>query len=79
MIVVAKSKKDHEFLYVPKTAHSVPKSSAKKICDALNKCGYKLTHDEVWYIHEVGPYDDAYYYADMQSFSIRKNSIYEKR
>lgn len=79
MIVLAKSIKGHEFIYSPKSAHGVPKSSARKIMDALNRAGYDLKDDQVWHIHEVGSYDDASFYAGHQKFSIRKGNIYETR
>lgn len=73
MTILALSAKDQEFLYQPKTAHAVSKTSAGKIRDALNNAGYKTTPDSVWYIHEVNEYDNAFYYAEYQRFTLHKN------
>ena len=78
MLVVAKSVKGHEFMYSAKSAHQVPKASANQICKALNDANYRLTDNEVWFVHEVGPYDNAYVYGEFQSFSKRKGKIYER-
>lgn len=75
MKVVAKSLKGHEYMYSAKSAHKVPNSSAQAICDALNECKYKLKENEVWFIHEVDRYDNAYEYAEVQAFSRRNGSI----
>lgn len=79
MIVLAKSAEGAEYLYSAKSAHAVPKSSARKIMDALNDARYDLRDGQVWHIHEVGGLDDASFYAERQSFGIRKGSIYERR
>lgn len=79
MIVLAKSIQGAEYLYSPKSAHAVPKSSARKIMDALNNAKYDLRDGQVWHLHEVGGLDDASFYAERQSFGIRKGSIYERR
>ena len=79
MIVLAKSCAGQEYLYSAKSAHAVPKSSARKIMDALNKARFDLREGEVWHLHETGTYDDATYYAETQKFSIRKGAIYETR
>ena len=75
MLVVAKSVKGQEYLYGARTAHRVPKASARKICDALNNEGWKLNGGEVWWIHEIDQYDSAYEYSEWQKFSIRNGSI----
>ena len=77
MIVLAKSLAGQEFLYSAKSAHAVPKTSARKIMDALNKARYDLAEGQVWHLHEVGEYDDAEWYGERQRFSIRKGVIYE--
>ncbi len=75
MMIVAKSIKGQEFMYNPKSAHQVPKSSAQKICDALNEERWKLKNEEVWHVHEVDQYDTAFQYAEWQSFSCRSGAI----
>ena len=78
MLVVAKSAVGHEFMYSARSAHRVPKASANQICKALNDAKFQLTDHEVWFVHEVGPYDDAYVYGETQSFSKRNGSVYER-
>lgn len=78
MLVLAKSVKDHEFAYSARSAHQVPKASANEIRDALNRERFDLHDGEIWFIHDVGPYDDAYYYAESQAFSKRNGKIYER-
>lgn len=83
MLVVAKSVEGREFMYKASSAHQVPKRSAEKIRDALNEVKYGLNENEdyplVWCLHDVGPYDNAYAFAEYQSFGIRKGNIYERR
>ena len=79
MIVLAKSCAGQEYLYSAKSAHAVPKSSARKIMDALNKARFDLAEGQVWHIHETGYYDDATFYAEHQKFNIRCGKIYETR
>lgn len=77
MLVLARSPEGKEFLYSSSSAHSVPKASANKIRDTLNRIRYKLKDGEVWHLHEVGQYDLAYEYGQCQSFRIRTGHIYE--
>lgn len=79
MKVLAISAKGKEFLYNASTAHKVSERSGKVIMDALNEAKYKLKDGEVWHIHEVDRYDNAYAFASYQEFSIRKGNIYERR
>lgn len=79
MIILAKSCVGQEYLYLTKSAHAVPKSSARKIMDALNKSRYDLRDGQVWHLHEICGLDDASFYAERQKFSIRKGNIYETR
>ena len=79
MKVLAISAKGREFLYNASTAHKVSERSGKVIMDALNNARYGLKEGQVWHIHEVGPYDNAYAFASYQEFAIRKGKIYERR
>ena len=79
MKVLAVSAKGKEFLYKPATAHKVSARSGKAIMDALNKARYGLKENEVWHMHDVSPYDNAYAYATYQEFSIYKGNIRERR
>ena len=75
IMVVAKSAKGHEFLYSARSAHKVSKASANAICKALNEAGYHLNDGEVWHVHQVDKYDNAWVYAHAQEFRVRKGVI----
>lgn len=79
MKVLAISLKDHEFMYKAATAHKVSARSGESIMDALNKARYDLKENEVWHMHEVDSYDNAYSYATYQEFSVYKGNIRERR
>ena len=78
MLVLAKSIKGKEYLYNASSVHSVSKKSAKAIKDTLNTIQYHLHDNEVWYLHEVDCYDNAYIYAKEQSFTVYKGKIKDK-
>ena len=73
MTVVARSVKGKEFLYSAASAHRVEEKKAQTIADALNHAEYGITPDQVWFVHDVGPYDNAYAYGEIQGFQLRKN------
>ena len=75
MKVVAKSVKGNEFLYSAKSAHKVAKASAEAICKALNDSNYDLKNGETWFVHDVDKYDNAFQYAEWQSFTRRNGTI----
>ena len=75
MKVIAKSVKGREFLYKADTARKVSNRSAETILKVLNEMKWRLNDDEVWYIHEVDEYDNAYYYAQRQAFTIRNGIV----
>lgn len=75
MLVIAKSVKGKEFLYKADTARKVSKASAEKICEIVNDMKWRLEENEVWHIHEVDQYDDAYFYAERQAFTIRNGVV----
>ena len=79
MLILAKSVKGQEFLYSKRSAHKVPKTSADKICEALNKINYDLKNGETWFKHEVTNYDDAYIFAETQAFRVSKGTLKEIR
>lgn len=79
MKVLAISAEGQEFLYKASTAHKVSARSGKIIMDTLNKAKYGLKENEVWHMHEVDRYDNAYAYATYQEFTIYKGSIMERR
>lgn len=75
MKVIAKSVKDHEYLYSAQSARKVSARSAEKILKVLNEMKWNLKENEVWHIHEVDQYDNAYYFAQYQSFTIRNGIV----
>lgn len=79
MKILAISQKGQEFLYKPSTAHKVSERSGKAIMDALNKSRYKLKENEVWHMHDVSRYDNAYAYATYQEFTVYKGNVRERR
>ena len=79
MLVAAKSVKGMEFLYSAKSAHEVSRASSEYICKVLNKQAYQLKDDEVWVIHEIDEYDNAYAFAVEQRFTNRKGIVTERK
>jgi hypothetical protein len=75
MLVLAKSIEGQEFLYSARSARRVSARSAEKIRDAINAARWNLNEGEVWHLHEVDEYDNAFFYAERQSFTIRKGVI----
>jgi len=79
MTILAKAIKGQEFLYSAKSAHKVNKKNAGGIAECLNNCGFMLKDDEVWHVFEVDEYENAYLYAETQSFYISKNGALKRR
>ncbi len=79
MKILAVSIEGCEYLYKASTAHKVSERSGKKIMDALNKARYGLKENEVWHLHEVSSYDNAYAFATYQEFTIYKGNIRERK
>jgi hypothetical protein len=81
MTIVAIARKGTEFLYRASTAHKVPKSSAKMICDALNKVGFMLTEDsEIWHVYtDIPEWSNAGAYASTQAFRRHNNQLQRVR
>lgn len=75
MLVLAKSIEGQEFLYNARSARRVSARSADKIRDAVNEVRWNLKEGEIWHLHEVDEYDNAFYYAERQSFTIRNGII----
>lgn len=73
MIVVAKSVEGAEYMYIARSAHQVKGLSAEKMCKFLNKQKHDLREHEVWHVHDVGPYDNAYSYGAIQWFEKKRN------
>ncbi len=73
MTVVARAIKGHEFMYSAASAHRVAEKKAQTIADALNRVQYGITPEQTWHVFDVGPYDNAYAYGEMQGFQQRKN------
>lgn len=77
--MIAKAPEGQEFIYSRKSAHSVPASSAAKICKALNDARYSLKPGECWHVYDCGAYELDYTAASYQKFSIRNGRIMEGR
>ena len=76
MIVLAIAVKGQEFLYRSDSAHEVSKASADVICKALNDANYLLKDGEVWHkFTDIGPYNNAWAFAQTQKFTRYKNRI----
>jgi len=77
MKVIAKSTKGQEFMYNASSAHKVSEMSAKYICKVLNEYKFRISENEVWFIHDVDRYDLAYEYAQFQKFTVRNGIVKE--
>ena len=75
MKIIAKSKAGAEYLYKAESAHAVSERSAETILRVLNENKWNLRDGEIWHIHDVDSYDNAYYYAQGQKFTIRKGIV----
>ena len=75
MKILALSVTGKEYLYIPATAHKVNQQKAKIVCDIVNKYQYKVKPGYTWHIHEIDNYDNAFYYASAQAFTISKNGL----
>ena len=64
---IAASVKGKEFLFDKSRMIAVPKTSAQKIADALNKLNYKLKVGETWFVHN----NDSYFQCNMHVLAIR--------
>lgn len=70
--MIAKTMIGQEYIYSRKSAHSVPKSSAKMICEALNRARYQLKDGETWWIYDCEGYEMEFTSAGFQRFARRK-------
>lgn len=78
MTVVARAIKGQEFLYSAASAHRVTEKKAQTIADALNRAQYGITPEQVWFVYDVGMYDNAYAYGEIQGFQMRKDGTIRK-
>lgn len=70
---VAIAVKGKEFLYRANTRLSVPKSSANKIREILNKTGYHLRDGEIWHVYDTEFGDEMAGSARMRKGNVRIN------
>lgn len=79
MKILAKTRIGAEFLYNARTAHAVSERSAKKILEIVNKHNFRLdpAKNETWHLYDVDQYDNAFYYAMDQRFTIRNGIVTE--
>ena len=75
--IIAKTMEGKEFIYSRKSSYSAPKTSAQKICDALNRAKWGLKDGEKWHVYEIGDWELDYMAAGYQRLSIRNGRIYE--
>lgn len=78
MIVVARAVKGAEFFYSAASAHRVDPKKAERILDALNAEQWGITPDQTWHVYDVGMYDNAHAYGEMQGFQMRKDGTIRK-
>lgn len=80
MKIIAKTIIGNEFLYSAKSARKVSAKSAEKILSVVNehKSLLGLKENEIFHIYDVNEYDDAFYYAQKQSFIIRNGIVSAK-
>ena len=64
-----------EYSYKLFTAHSVPKSSANRIRDALNAARFRLKDGEIWHVYELSKWDLCH--MTPPSFRINRGRIQE--
>lgn len=78
MTIIAKTIKGKEYMYNAKSARRVADRSAVKVCEIVNKHKYLLgeNENEIWHVYyHIDPFDVAYEYASMQSFSLRNGVV----
>ncbi len=77
MKILAKTHKGAEFMYNACSAHAVSERSAGKILEIINAHNYKINPEkgETWHIYDVDQYDNAFYYAQSQKFTIRRGIV----
>ena len=80
MTILAQAILGQEYMYNPRTAHEVPKSSADKIAHFLNKHKFELADGRVWHVFNIDQYDlVAYDQASTQRFKIGRGRILRYR
>lgn len=72
--MIALGRRGAEFFYKRDSAHKVPKTSAQKIADDLNKLGYKTDDSCYWWVYDMDTIDCM---ACYQGFRRTKNGIVE--
>lgn len=77
MKVIAKTIIGREYMYNARTARKVSARSAAVILEAVNQHKYLLdtAENEIWHIYDVDEFDNAFYYAQSQSFTIRNGIV----
>ena len=75
MTIIAKTTEGREFMYSSRSAHAVPKASARKICDICNEYKYRIEDGEKWHIYEIDEYDKANYFASIQHGRVYRGVV----
>ena len=65
-------------MYSAASAHRVAQKKAQAIADALNRAEYGIIPEQTWFVYDVGMYDNAYAYGEMQGFQMRKDGTIRK-
>lgn len=79
MKVLAITKTGAEYLYKANTAHKVNAKKIEWVCGLLNRQKWGINDGEMWRVYEIDKYDNAYYYAQRQSFITGKRGTYERK
>lgn len=79
MTILAKTITGKEFIYSARSAHKVNKKNAEKIAECLNNCGFMLKDGEKWHVYEVDQYDNAFIWAEDQTFYITKGGALKRK
>ncbi len=79
MKILAKTIAGNEFIYSASSAHKVNAKNAEKIASCLNQVGFLLKGDEIWHVYEVEDWENAYLYAETQSFYFTKSGSLRRR
>lgn len=77
MKILAKTHKGAEFMYSARSAHAVSERSAAKILEIINAHNFRIdpAKNETWHLYDVDQWDDAFYYAQGQKFTIRNGIV----
>lgn len=73
--LIAKSMIGREFSYNRESAMLAPVSSAKAICEELNRIQWHINPGECWSVHDCGAYELEYTAAGYKRITTRKGAL----